>query len=78
MGDGLVYLNDDNLLRIASRELMNKLLKVFAIQVVELLKVTVARQRFDQTIQPEGGTPPLIAPFGFHASQCNDAPAQSQ
>ena len=47
MGAGLVLLNDYHILCIASRELMNQLLKVFGIQGVELLKVTVARQRFD-------------------------------
>ena len=63
MSTRLVHLNDDDLVRIARRKLVNELLKVLAVEMVVLLKEVLSRQRFHQTIEPKGGAPPLIDPF---------------
>ena len=60
MSTRLVHLNDDDLVRIARRKLVNELpQKVLAVEMVVLLKEVLSRQRFHQTIEPKGGAPPI-------------------
>jgi hypothetical protein len=50
----LIHLNHEDLARIAGRKLVNKVLEVFTVKVVILVKKVLSCQRLNQAIEPEG------------------------